>query len=177
MFSSKGGTFIFEIYYDWSCKIIIPIGCSSDDQREDFKDLFHGLGVRSTFLDDFQIADGTSICSALFGGLKLFADIAKKYSLKEKDYAFCTEFENSGDLILAFWGDKFKDYIRANGIPSAHKEINRSEIEYLRNGTKVNFSDLAASYLLDYIGAAFGYRSDSIAEIISESNHILIGDE
>ncbi len=56
---------MFEIYYDWSCKIIIPIGCSSDDQREDFKDLFHGLGVRSTFLDDFQIADGTSICSAL----------------------------------------------------------------------------------------------------------------
>ena len=174
---SKGGTFIFEIYYDWSCKIIIPIGCSSDDQREDFKDLFHRLGVRSTFLDDVQIADGTSICSALFGGLKLFADIAKKYSLKEKDYAFCTEFENSGDLILAFWGDKFKDYIRANGIPYAHKEINRSEIEYLRNGTKVKFSDLAASYLLDYIGAAFGYRSDSIAEIISESNHILIGDE
>ncbi len=173
---SKGGTFIFEIYYDWSCKIIIPIGCD-EYKSEGFKEQFHQLGVSNAMLDNFRIADGTSICSALFSGLTLFSEIAKKYGLKEKDYAFCTEFENAGDLILAFWGDKFKDYIRSNGIPYAHKEFNRSEIQYFRNGTNLKFSDLAASFLLDYIGAAFGYRSVSIAEIISDSNHTIIGDE
>ncbi len=174
---SNGATFIFEIYYDWSCKIIIPIGCTGDEQREEFKDQFNQLGIRRKVIDNFQIADGTSTCAALFGGLKLFEDIAKEYNLKEKDYAFCAEFENAEDLVLTFKGNKFKEYISDYGLPYAHKEINRSPIIYLHNNPNIKFSVLATSYLLDYIGATFGYRSDSIAEIISESNHLLLEKE
>ena len=174
---SNAATFIFELYYDWSCKIIIPIGCTSDEQREEFKDQFNQLGIRRKTVDNFQIADGTATCDALFGGLKLFEDIANEYNLKEKDYAFCAEFENAEDLVLAFKGNKFKKYVGTYGIPYAHKEINRTPIIYLLNQPNMKFSILATSYLLDYIGAAFGYRSDSIADIINESNHLLIGEE
>lgn len=174
---SNGGTFIFELYYDWSCKIIVPIGCTSNEQNQEFKNQFHQLGINRAVIDNFQIADGTSTCNVLFGGLKLFEDIANEYSLKEKDYAFCAEFENAENLVLAFKGDKFKEYVNTYGVSYAHKEINRSPIIYLHNNPNIKFSVLATSYLLDYIGAAFGYRSDSIAEIISESNHLLIGEE
>ena len=174
---SNSATFIFEIYYDWSCKMIIPIGCTGDEQREEFKDLFNQFGIRRKVVDNFQIADGNVICNALFGGLKLFEDIANEYNLKEKDYAFCAEFENAEDLVLAFKGDKFNAYVATYGVPYAHKEINRSPIVYLHNQPNMKFSVLATSYLLDYIGAAFGYRSDSIAEIINESNQLLLDDE
>lgn len=167
---SRGATFIFELYYDWSCKIIIPIGCTNPDQSDQFKELFHQLGIPNSAVEKFKIADGTILCDALFGGLHLFASIAKKYKLKEKNYAFCTEFENSGELILAFWGERFRSYIKEYGVPYAHKEINKSEIRYLRNTPNVRFSDLAASFCSNYVGAAFGYRSDAISDIIRESN-------
>ncbi|MBR2388508.1 MAG: ATP-binding protein [Clostridia bacterium] len=168
---SKGGTFIFELFYDWSCKILVPIGCTSTNQVEKFKEQFCQFGISEKAVENFNIADGTSVCNALFGGLHLFADLAKAYKLKEKDYAFCTEFENSGELVLAFWGDAFQNYINKYGVPYAHKEVNRCDIQYFRNGSNVMFSDLAASFLLDYIGAAFGYRSDSFGTIINESNY------
>ena len=66
-------------------------------------------------------------CNALFNGLQLFASLAKKYKLQEKDYAFCAEFENTGELILAFWGNTYRNYIKEYGIRYSHKEIHRSE--------------------------------------------------
>lgn len=174
---SNGGTFVFELYYDWSCKILIPIGCTHEGQADQFKVLFQSLGVRATDLEHFNVADGNAICNALFGGLKLFADLAGKYGLKEKDYAFCADFENAGDMVLVFPGDAFGNYVREYGIPYAHKEINRSEIRYFRNSPGIKFSDLEASFLLDYIGATFGYRATSVAELITQSNALLLKDE
>ncbi len=171
---SNGATFIFELYYDWSCKIIMPIVCTSGEQSEQFKAQFHQLGISNKVVENFKIADGSTVCNALFGGLNLFAVLAKQYKLKEKDYAFCAEFENSEDIVLAFWGNSFCDYIRLYGVPYAHKEINKINIQYFRQNPNINFSNLRTSFLLDYIGAAFGYRSDSIASIICESNNILV---
>ena len=170
---SNSLTFIFELYYDWSCKIILPIGCESTDQREAFKEQFNQLGVARKFTENFEVADGTMACNALFNGLQLFASLAKKYKLQEKDYAFCAEFENTGELILAFWGNTYRNYIKEYGIPYSHKEIHRSEFLYFRKAPHVKFSDMATAFLLDYIAAAFGYRSDSIGEILIESNDIV----
>ena len=51
----------------------------------------------------------------------------------------------------------------------------RSEFLYFRKAPHVKFSDMATAFLLDYIAAAFGYRYDSIGEILIESNGIVSG--
>lgn len=174
---SNGGTLVFELYYDWSCKILFPIGCTYPGQVEMFRSRFDHLGISDNALEHFKFADGNSLCNAFFSGLKLFADIAKKFNLKEKEYAFCADFENAGDIVLVFAGDSYNMYISEYGIPYAHKEINRSEIRYFRNSPQIKFSDLAASFLLDYVGAAFGYRTISVAELITQSNDQIMNRE
>lgn len=173
---TNGATFIFELYYDWSCKISIPLGTSGDDELEQFRNQFNYLGIRRSLLENFKIANGTTVCNALFGGIHLFASIAKKYKLKAKDYAFCTEFENIGDMVLAFHGTAFNNYIKTYGVPYAHKETNRTKIDYFNDGSNFKFDNLAGAYVVDYLAAAFGYRSDSISEILRESNAILLAE-
>ena len=34
---SNSGTLVFELYYDWSCKITVPVGLSNDSKKEDYK--------------------------------------------------------------------------------------------------------------------------------------------
>ena len=83
---------------------------------------------------------------------------------------FCLEIENAGDTVVAFDGDKYKEYIEKYGIPYAHKEINKGKISFLRDFPKVSFNDLSYSLIADDLGAAFGFRSDSVFEILQDSN-------
>jgi len=63
----------------------------------------------------------------------LFGDIAKKYRLKEKNYAFCVEIENAGESVAVFYGEKYKEYVKNYGLPYAHKERNKSSIHFLKD--------------------------------------------
>jgi len=63
-----------------------------------------------------------------------------------------------------------KEYIEKYGIPYAHKEINKGKISFLRDFPKVSFNDLSYSLIADDLGAAFGFRSDSVFEILQDSN-------
>lgn len=170
---SNSGTLVFEFFYDWSCKITIPIGLTNDRKKDDYIDLFFDLGINEEDFEKFNLASGSDIFTALFWGINLFDQITKKYKLKEYDYAFCLELENVGEVVPVFEGEKYKDYVRKYGITYAHKEINKSKIIFLRDYPKCNFKQLSGSLITDYLGAAFGFRSDSIFEILWDSNSIL----
>lgn len=167
---SNSGTFIFELFYDWSCKITVPIGLSNGSRKDDYLNIYTELGYDKESVENFQLASGSDIFNALFFGMCLFENIANQYKLKEKDYAFCLEIENAGDTVIAFDGDKYKEYIEKYGIPYAHKEINKGKISFLRDFPKVSFNDLSYSLIADDLGAAFGFRSDSVFEILQDSN-------
>lgn len=167
---SNSGTFIFELFYDWSCKITVPIGLSNGSRKDDYLNIYTELGYDKESVENFQLASGSDIFNALFFGMCLFENIANQYKLKEKDYAFCLEIENAGDTVVAFDGDKYKEYIEKYGIPYAHKEINKGKISFLRDFPKVSFNDLSYSLIADDLGAAFGFRSDSVFEILQDSN-------
>lgn len=167
---SSVGTFVFELFYDWSCKITIPIGLSNGSKKDDYLSIYTELGYDEEKVKDLQLADGTDVFNALFFGMILFENVAKKYKLKEKDYVFCLELENAGNTVVAFDGEKFKEYIQKYGIPYAHKEINKSKITFLRDHPKLKFRDLSYSIISDELGAIFGFRSDCIFRILQDSN-------
>ena len=71
---------------------------------------------------------------------------------------------------LAGKDENCTEYIEKYGIPYAHKEINKGKISFLRDFPKVSFNDLSYSLIADDLGAAFGFRSDSVFEILQDSN-------
>ena len=167
---SNSVTFVFEFFYDWSCKITVPIGLSNGSKKDAYIDLFFDLGINKEDVNKFNLASGSDIFNALYFGVILFEKIAKQYKLKEKDYAFCLELENAGEVVPVFEGEKYKKYIREYGIPYAHKEINKSKIIFLRDYPKCKFEQLSGYLVADDLGATFGFRSDSIFEILKDSN-------
>lgn len=167
---SNSATFVFEFFYDWSCKVTIPIGISDEYKMDSYIDLFLDLGINENAIRKFKLASGTVIFNALFWSLVLFEKIAKQYALKEKDYAFCIELENAEEVVPVFDGEKYKEYITQYGIPYAHKEVNKSKILYLRDYPNFHFKQLSGSFISDNLGAAFGFRSDSVFDILQDSN-------
>lgn len=167
---TNSSTLVFELFYDWSCKITLPVGIPIADDKKKYKDIYISQGFDDTIVDKFSIADGQSLFNALYLGLILFEEIAKHYHLKEKDYAFCIEIENAGEVVPAFEGEMYASYVREYGIPYAHKETNKSKILFLRDYPKVHFKDLSGSLIADNLGAAFGFRSDSVFRIMQDAN-------
>ena len=167
---TNSATFIFEFFYDWSCKMSLPLGVSNDGAKESLESLFYSIGIDEEAIENFKIADGTIIFNSIYAGLLLFRDIASEYKLKEKDYAVCVELENASEVIVGFTGQKYEEYIKKYGIPYVSKENNKGSIFYLRDYPETTFSDLPNSIVQDDMGAAMGYRSDCIADIIVDAN-------
>ncbi len=71
---------------------------------------------------------------------------------------------------IEYLGEKYEEYIKKYGVPYAHKENNKSKIIYLKDYPKVHFNELSSSLIADDLGAAFGFRSDSIFKILQDSN-------
>ena len=168
--STNSATYIFEIFYDWSCKISVPLGVSEGLEKEEFVGALESVGVDYETAQNFRIANGSTLFNSMFFGTMLFSDIAKKYRLKEKNYAFCVEIENAGESVAVFYGEKYKEYVKNYGLPYAHKEINKSSVHFLKDYPKLTFEKLPGSLIADDLGAALGFRSDSIFEIMQDSN-------
>ena len=81
---SNSGTFIFELFYDWSCKITVPIGLSNGSRKDDYLNIYTELGYDKESVENFQLASGSDIFNALFFGMFLFENIANQYKLKRK---------------------------------------------------------------------------------------------
>ena len=167
---SNSGTFVFEFFYDWSCKIAMPIGLSNDTEKSAYQEYYIDLGFDEEKVNKFNLVSGSDIFNALFSGMLLFEKIAKQYKLQEKDYAFCLELENAGEVVPFFYGNKYQEYVKRHGIPYAHRENNKSKIIYLKDNPKVHFDEMSGSLIADVLGAAFGFRSDSVFEILQDSN-------
>ena len=50
------------------------------------------------------------------------------------------------------------------------EQNNKSKIIYLKDNPKVHFDEMSGSLIADVLGAAFGFRSDSVFEILQDSN-------
>ena len=163
------GTFIFELYFDWSCKMIVPIGYTNQEEKDKAMTILFNCGVRDINDDNIPMANGFEVFSALFSGMVLFKDLAKQYHLKERDYVFCFELENAGETVITFDGPKYTEYVKEYGLPYTHKETNKSSLIWLRDYPKLNFTDLMYSLITNSLGACFGFRSDRIYDIWCDS--------
>lgn len=166
---NNGITLVLEIYYDWSCKIYLPLGNYDNEEISDIKNFYESIGIDKEVIEKFQLINGTE-CNALMCCLMAFEGIAKRYHLKESNYAFGTEIENAGETVMCFGGERYKEYVRKFGIPYAAKEINKSEILYLKDYKKVKFITLVNSIVNDFVGPAYGFESDVIWEILDDNN-------
>jgi len=167
---NNSGTMVFEMFYDWSCKIYLPLGNYDSEEIGEIKLFYESLGIEKEVVDKFQLINAGTVCNALMCCLMVFKGIAEKYGLKEHNYAFCTEIENAGQTVMCFSGDKYKEYVNKYGIPYAAKEVNKSEIFYLKDYKKVKFSTLISSIINDFVGPAYGFESDVIWEILDDDN-------
>lgn len=148
----------------------MPIGLSNDTEKSAYQEYYIDLGFDEEKVNKFNLVSGSDIFNALFSGMLLFEKIAKQYKLQEKDYAFCLELENAGEVVPFFYGNKYQEYVKRHGIPYAHRENNKSKIIYLKDNPKVHFDEMSGSLIADVLGAAFGFRSDSVFEILQDSN-------
>ena len=165
---NNSGTMVVEIFYNWSCKIYLPLGEYDSEETEEIKKFYESLGMQN--VDNFLLINADFVCNALMLGLMIFEGVAKEYKLKECDYAFATEIENAGESIMFFCGEKYKDYVKECGLPYASKEINKSCVYYLKDYKKVRFSTLVGSIVNDFIGPAYGFESDVILDILDDNN-------
>lgn len=138
------------IFYDWSCKIYLPLGKYDSGEIDDINNFYEGLGMQN--IDKFPFINVDTVCNALMCGLMVFESVAKEHKLNESDYAFATKIENAGETIMCFGGEKYKDYVRKYGLSYASKEINKSRIYYLKEHKNVKFSTMVGSIVNDFIG-------------------------
>lgn len=166
----NAGTYVFELYYDWSCKILVPFGSMTDEDKLKAKRVLHDLDISDEDFNSLPLVNGGTIFNLLISGMIIFEEIAGQFHLKEKDYVYCFELENACETCAFFDSSKYIEYIKEYGLPYAHKEKNKSGIRWLKDYQKMHFKDLRYSFIADDLGSCFGFRSDKIFDIWYESN-------
>lgn len=162
-------TYVFELYYDWSCKIIVPIPFINESDKNKVISLLRNLGIAEESIEKIPLTNGFDVFSKLVSGMIVFEGIAKKYHLKEKDFVYSFELENAEQAVACFTSSKFTEYIKQYGLPYAHMDHNKRNTIYLRDYPKVSFVDLRDSMIKNDLGSSFGFRSDNIFEIWTDS--------
>ena len=160
---------VFELFYDWSCKIHVPVVSVSDWKMSELTSFFESIGISQFASGLINVVNGTPIFSTVMVYLKLFSLTANQYSLKENDYAICVEVENLAKTTLTFAGKKYKDYVHGYGVPYPQRNHEKSDIFYLKDHPNISFQNLVFDLINDFLAPAFGYRSDSIQGICHAS--------
>ncbi len=169
VYPKKGGTIIMELYYDYSCKIYVPVGINDPNEIETAKSFYKRYGIPESSINEFRIYNGSMILNSVKVGLIGFKRFAEKYQLNEADYVLCSEMENIGNTILYFMGEKYQEYLRdSGGMPYAVKNCYKSKYHFLNKYPDLHFSDLASVVVRDVVGPAFGFDSDAICEMLDE---------
>lgn len=164
------GTYVFELFYDWSCKIIVPVPFINENDKNKPKIFLRDLGIAEENIEKIPLTNGFDVFTALISGMIVFEKIAKQYHLKEKDYVYRFELENAQQAVACFDSPKFTEYIKQYGLPYAHMEYNKRNAIYLRDYPKETFVDLRNSMIENDLGSSFGFRSDKIIEIWYDSH-------
>lgn len=161
-------TGVFELYYDLSCKIYVPLYVKNIDSDLSAFPLIESIAEKIT---NATIIDGDTSTNMIFAFLTVFCRLTKQYNLKEKDYSLCVDFENIENSLLAFNGEKYIDYVKNYGLPYAQKECNRSHIYHLGLYPKFKFKALPSTIIDNFLCAAFGYRSQDYYDIWMQSSY------
>ena len=66
---SNSGTFVFEFFYDWSCKITMPIGLSNDTEKSAYQEYYIDLGFDEEKVNKFNLVSGSEIEGRRFCGI------------------------------------------------------------------------------------------------------------
>ena len=172
-YPKKGGTVVMELFYDYSCKIYVPLGNYNIAEIEEAKELYRDFGIPDSFVNDYNIFDACIMLDSLSYCINVFSKIAEMYQLREEEYVFCSEIENIGNAFLCFSNEKYRDYIHANnGIPFAVKNHYKSKCYFMRDYPEIQFLDLASAVISDFVGASFGFDSEAILDMLDEQNRI-----
>lgn len=168
--TSDSYTFVFELFYDWSFKMCMPIGIIDYNEIDDIKQQYIKMGIKKNTVEKFHITNGGYVLNSVRMFFGIIQNLAKKYKLKPKDYAVACELENIADCILAFTGDEYISYLNEYGIAYANKEENKSKIIFLKDYTKVNFMSVGDLFMTEFVAAAFGYDCSKISMILNADN-------
>lgn len=168
--SAESYTFVFELFYDWSFKMCLPIGISDHSEIDDIKQKYVDFGIDESIVEKFHIINGGYILNSVVVFFNIIQNLAKKYRFKPEDYAVACELENIADYILAFTGDEYVSYLEEHGVTYANKEINKSRIIFIKDYAKMNFMRVGYSFMLEFVAAAFGYDCSKVSEILEADN-------
>lgn len=169
--SADSYTFVFELFYDWSFKMCMPIGISDYDEIDDIRQEYIKMGMDESAVEKFHIVNGGDILNCVTVFFCIIQNLAKKYKFKPEDYALSCELENIAECILAFTGNEYISYIKKHGITYANKEVNRSKIIFLKDHAKMNFIDVGYPVMTEFVAAAFGYDCCKVSEILESDNN------
>lgn len=158
-------TLVLELFYDFSCKIYLPLGTPSQQDIAQIRNCFVDIGISNEVVNNFRILDGDTCTNALYGGLLCFDEIMKEYKLDCKEYAACFEVENAEEHILAFAGEEYYDFIHNNNIPFAQKEQNKSQIFKLADYPELDFKEVSRNIVSDMYSGVFGFTGSEFDRI------------
>lgn len=168
--SANSYTFVFELFYDWSFKLCIPIGILDYDEIDDIKQQYIKMGMDENSVEKYNTIDGGYILNCVRLFFCIIQNLAKKFKLSPEDYAVACELENIADYILAFTGEEYMSYLKKHGNTYAHKEVNKSKVVFLKDYAKMNFMDVGDLVMMGFVAAAFGYDCSEVSEILDADN-------
>lgn len=163
-------TLVFELFYDWSFKMCLPIGILDYNEIDDIRQQYIKMGIDENTVKKFHIINGGYILNSAMVFFSIIQNLAKRYKFKPKDYAVACELENIANYILAFTGDEYIAYLNEHGITYANKEVNKSKIIFLKDYAKITFMSAGYSFMTEFIAAAFGYDCSRISMILNADN-------
>lgn len=163
--STNSITCVMEFFYDWSCKIYVPLAVSDYEEANAVRQWFEEMAIDQEDINKFRLVSGGNTCNVIFAFMKVFERVAQKFHLKEKDFVLGFEVENAAENMLVFQSEKYASYIKKYGIPYAQKTKNRSKTIFLREQPKVKFRDIPVSLVRDFLCTSFGFRSTDVVDI------------
>ncbi|MPM47711.1 hypothetical protein SDC9_94425 [bioreactor metagenome] len=156
-----------EIFYDFSAKIHVPMGFSSDDERIAAINILKNNGFISR--EDIKICSGVDSFNCVFGTLKNLATIYDYYKVPVSDVAVCFEMENSDNTVLFFDGSIFLNQATKNGLCYCSRIQSKSRIIFLKDFKDLDHQSVASSLAYDFFLAEFGFASNDTSEMVLQA--------
>lgn len=157
-----------EIFSDFSAKLHVPLGFTSNSERETAINNLKNSGLICK--DDIKICDGVDSFNCIFGLLYLITKVYDHYNIPIRDMAVCFEMENSDNTVLYFNGNIFLDQAKSNGLCYCNRIESKSKVIFLKDSNVPNYQAVASSLAFDFFLAEFGFDPNYAEEMIFQAN-------
>lgn len=159
-----------EIFSDFSVKLHIPLGFSSDKERETAINNLKDSGLICS--EDIKICDGVDSFNCVSGFLHLIAALYDQYNIPIYDMAVCVEMENSDNIVLYFGGNIFLEQAKANGLCYCSRIESKSKVIFLKDSNVTNYQAVASSLAYDFFLAEFGFDPNYAEKMILQAGKL-----